>query len=348
MRSKAILVTEESEKKLNTYDVPEIGESHVLIKVLAAPFSSDYLLTIPRREERACYSYIPGTEAIGEVVKIGKQARKEYAIDEGDLVFVEPVILCKNCIYCLRGNYALCAQKKYYGHLKSTNYPFLLGSFSQYMVLLPGSRIHRLDRRIPLENYTLIGSFSRAIKCIVEKGEGSIGKSVAILGLSIFSLACALVAKISGLDPITVIEKEITPIERDLVSRFDLDVVNFVNKDKEYDLIINPNNSKDLIIDNESLFDHIKPEGRYILPLEYHNKVFTFPQLEFIQKELQVIGIFHYSWESKRALNLINNFELSLEKIPHKYYSLEEISKAAKVNKHEKLINVIIQPNRAN
>lgn len=345
MKSKAIIINEKSNIKIHVYDVPEIDEFSVLIKVVAAPFSSSYLSG--KGQEKYNYSYIPGSEAIGEVISIGTGAREEYGINEGDLVFVEPVILCKKCNYCLRGNYALCVQKKFYGHLNFKVYPFLLGSFSQYMVLLPGSRIHKLDEKIPLEYYTLTGSFARAIKCILKKGKGRIGKSIIVFGFNIFSLACALVAKVSGLDPVTIVGKDLSPSERELATYFNLEIVSSIKKDRQYHLLVNTHESNDLGLNSKMIFNLIMPEGKYLIPAPYWDKEFTFSQSQLANKELEIIGISNYSWDIMQALNLINHFVLQLEKIPYKYYCLEEIDAAREMNTRKKMMNIIIQPNKA-
>lgn len=343
MKSKVFLVDKGNKNKIKYLDIPKIDKYSVLIKILSVPLVSKVLFKSQLVE--IDYPYIPGSEAIAKVIEIGSEACKEHKIEKGDLIFVEPFILCKKCAYCLKGDYNFCESKRHYGHLSSQDYPFLLGSFAQYMILLPGSRVHKLKEEIPLENYALTGLFATAIRCITNKGDGYIGKSLLILGLNIFSLACALVAKTSGLDPILILDKEITNSEKEIVAGCGIDIASNIKGNQQFDLLVKACNYNDLEVESKTIFNCIKPKGKYIIPFEYSDKENYFQESLLAQKEIEIIGSFYYSWELKKALNLINKHSFHLENIPNESYCLEDVEKAYEIAKIKKMTNIIIKPN---
>ncbi len=343
LKANSIRINKDLEMELYTYIVPEIDETQVLVKVSGSPFIP---LSFLNDDTERNFPFIPGSEAIGEVVKIGGKAQIEYNVDAGDLVFVEPVILCKKCQFCLKGNYALCVQKKYYGHLPADKEPYLLGSYSQYMILLKGSRVHKLKKDLPLEKYALAGLVAKAIKCILKKGEGGIGKSISILGLNNFSIACALVAKIAGLDPVVIVQEKISPAEKEITDSLEIDIINTNATNKEFNIVIQSDYSKNnLGVNNEEIYNQIAPEGKYIIPFSFPDKMLSISQSQFAKKELDLLGISNYSWEFEKALQMIENYKMPLEKIPYKKYSLQEIEEYYQKDNVDRLLNIIVQPN---
>ncbi len=211
MKTKAI-ISYEKETKIDNLDISELSDEFSLLKVACAPFSYQDWLCLQNNTIK--YPYIPGKEAVGYLEKINKKSRcLSYGLEnaqEGDLVYIEPSVVCLDvtCKTCLKGSYSLCAGGRRYGENDIKKYPYLLGAFSEYMVILPGSKIYKLSDDLQINHFNLIGLISKAIRAISKKGKASIGDNLLVLGFDLFSICCALVAKHIGLNKVIIFDKD--------------------------------------------------------------------------------------------------------------------------------------------
>jgi len=99
-------VTQPGKVEIWEQPIPSLGEYDVKISVIATALcGSD--LHIFRGAHPAVTLPVPvGHEIAGVVADVGVGVTK---VKPGDRVTVEPVIPCRDCYYCLRGDYHLCA-----------------------------------------------------------------------------------------------------------------------------------------------------------------------------------------------------------------------------------------------
>ena len=97
-------------------------------------------------------------------------------------VTVEPYLLCGRCEYCLHGNYALCVERRCYGvTLTCDQPPHLLGAYSQYMVLLPYSKLLAYGPEVEPREGCLSSVLGNGVRWVRTKGECSFGERAAKL-----------------------------------------------------------------------------------------------------------------------------------------------------------------------
>jgi len=339
-----VLISHKKNIRLDFLNVPDLLDEYSLLKIISAPFSFQEKLFIENND--LDYPYIPGTEAIGLIEKIGEKSRfLSYGMEglkKGDLIYIEPSIICGNvqCKTCLQGAYSTCEDGMTYGRNDINIYPYLLGTLSEYMVILPGSKVHRISSEIPIYNLNLIGLISKAIRSISKKGNGIIGDNLIILGLDLFSLCCAIIANYIGMNRITILDDYFNSSGKKILGELN---INFTEKlpEEKFDLIIDNKGNHELL---KQAINLAKPEAKILVPFNFATNDITFSRNIIIEKELSFIGVSRPSWDVEQAIKFISNNESLLKKIPYKEYNLDDFLIINKNIKEIKLLNVSIRP----
>ncbi|WP_457566499.1 zinc-binding dehydrogenase [Caldithrix abyssi] len=89
--------------------IPEIESDEVLIRVEAAALNH-LDLWVRKGIPGVPLPLIMGSEAAGEVVRVGERAHNRFGLNVGDHVFNIPIHSCGRCPYCLAGKENLCAR----------------------------------------------------------------------------------------------------------------------------------------------------------------------------------------------------------------------------------------------
>ena len=111
---KAAVLTAPYEITIQEREVPQIeGPQDVLFKVLQTGICGSDMLAFRGGHKTVQYPRVLGHECVGEVVAVGSEAEKE--IHPGDLVTVQPQLVCGSCYACQHGRINVCAQKKFMG-----------------------------------------------------------------------------------------------------------------------------------------------------------------------------------------------------------------------------------------
>lgn len=172
---------------------PEISEDEVLVKVkMTGICGSD----VPRVLHNGAHYYpiVLGHEFSGEIVKTGKNVTD---LQIGDRVSGVPLIPCRKCADCQKGDFSLCKNYTFVGSR-------IQGSFAEY-VKLPKENAVKFDKSVSFEQGAFFEPATVAlhgVKCADYKG----GKDVAILGGGTIGLFTMQWAKIYGAKSVTVID----------------------------------------------------------------------------------------------------------------------------------------------
>lgn len=125
--------------KLEEVETPKINDDEVLVKIKAA--SINHLdIWVRTGQFPIKYPLIPGCEAAGDIVDLGKNVK---GFKKGDRVVIIPRIFCGKCEYCLAGNNNLCKNGKTLG--VSDN-----GCYAEY-VKAPQRNLLLMDAKISYE-----------------------------------------------------------------------------------------------------------------------------------------------------------------------------------------------------
>lgn len=184
--------------------VPELQPGWALVRVLAAGICSS---DIPRIFEKGTYHFptIPGHEFCGRVESVCGQKDESWI---GKRVGVFPLIPCKKCPSCRRGEYETCADYDYIGSRRD-------GGFAEYAAV-PVWNLIELPETVNDIQGAMLEPAAVALHAVKRLG-GLSGKSVCVVGTGAIGLLAGQWAKIYGAEQTAV--KGRSEAKRELVQR---------------------------------------------------------------------------------------------------------------------------------
>ncbi len=321
-----------------TFEIPEIKNDELLLKVEMVSICGSDRHLFDGSHKASSFPKILGHEIVGYVEKIGLKAKEEYNISKGDRVTVEPYILCNNCEYCLTGEYQFHTPRNNYGvSLTCDHPPFLLGGYAEYMIILPITKMHKIDKNVPAEAACLSSVIGNGLRWIRTKGNVTPGDSVAILGAGAQGLASVIAAKEAGAKPIIVagISKDINKFK--LAIEFGADYIVDMQKNdivKEIEKIT-AGKMADVVIEGagvevtiNSTLDIIKPGGTIVFAGLTGGKKVNICTDHVVNNELIIKGGHGQSWDVEDAVKIINSRKYPIEKMITHVFPLEKTQEA--------------------
>lgn len=171
--------------------LPEIRPGWALVKVLAAGICSS---DIPRIFEKGTYHFptIPGHEFSGQVEKAANESDGKWV---GKRVGVFPLIPCKKCPSCQKGQYETCTNYDYIGSRRD-------GGFAEY-VAVPVWNLVELPESVSGLQGALLEPAAVALHA-VKRAEIFPGASVCVVGTGAIGLLAGQWAKLLGAGRVAV------------------------------------------------------------------------------------------------------------------------------------------------
>jgi threonine 3-dehydrogenase len=174
--------------ELTDVDTPEVGEHHVLIKVLRTGICGTDL-HIERWDDWAARAIAPplvlGHEFVGEVAEVGPGVQE---VRVGDLVSGEGHLVCGTCRNCMAGKRHLCIRTVGLG--VHTN-----GAFAEYVVL-PEQNVWVHRHEVDLDVAAIFDPFGNAVHTAL--AFPVLGEDVLITGAGPIGIMAAAVARHAG------------------------------------------------------------------------------------------------------------------------------------------------------
>jgi 2-desacetyl-2-hydroxyethyl bacteriochlorophyllide A dehydrogenase len=334
-RTFAMVLTAPRRLEPRELPVPEIGDDGALLRVEACGIcGSDYeqfegVLRTP-------LPVIPGHEPVGIIEAIGDRAARRWGVDVGDRVAVENVISCRFCAACLAGSYTLCRARRIYSYIPLSEGHGLWGAYSEYMVLDPGSVVHRIDPAVPPELAVLFNPLGAGFRWAVELPETKPGETVLILGPGQRGLASVIACREVGAGPILVTGLAADANKLQLARAFGADhTIDVENEDaKRRVRELTGGRGADVVIDvtpyatapvAEAL-DYAAPGGRVILAgTKGFKPVPEFVSDKLVLKEITLRGAIGVTSSGYRAaIRLIESGRLPLAKLHTHDFALRD------------------------
>jgi L-iditol 2-dehydrogenase len=143
------------------------------------------------------YPFRVGHEFTGCVEEVGGAVD---GLNVGDIVVVEPAIVCGRCDQCMIGRENTCRQLKFLGCPGQ-----LEGCLCEYIVM-PGECCFPVGESVGVERGVLCEPFAIGVYAVEQAGMKA-GEKIAILGAGPIGLSCLAAAKAVGVDDIYVTDK---------------------------------------------------------------------------------------------------------------------------------------------
>ncbi len=134
----------------------------------------------------------PGHEFVGTVAALGEGAAQKYHLNVGDTAISEQVVPCRECRFCHRGQYWMCASGDTYGFRAAAQ-----GAMAEY-ILLPANAInHKIPDTVPIEHAVYIEPLACAIHA-VQRGDIQFEDVVVIAGAGPIGMGMIAAAKLKN------------------------------------------------------------------------------------------------------------------------------------------------------
>ena len=196
---KALVYESAGVTRLKEHPRPRAAPDSAVIRVLACSVCGTDLRAWVQGSERIAPPRVIGHEVCGEIVEIGP-ACEGFSV--GERVSVAPAIGCGECSVCRKGYTNLCDR------LLTIGFQFD-GAFAEYMELpalaFRSGHVYKTPAGVPAEEAAL----AEPIACVVNGQEQlgiTQGDAVAIFGSGFIGCMHAELARMSGADPIVMIE----------------------------------------------------------------------------------------------------------------------------------------------
>jgi threonine dehydrogenase-like Zn-dependent dehydrogenase len=219
--------------RLETLPVPRPGPGEALLRVEAVGICASDLKCYDgaakfwgdaSRPAWAETEVVPGHEIAGRVVAVDDSARARWGVQPGDRVVVEQIVPCWNCRYCDSGDYHMCQVHNIYGFKRATQ-----GGMQEYMVLTPGSLVHRIREDVPAAHAAFAEPLSCALHA-VERARLAFSDFVVVAGCGPIGLG--VIAGAAAKSPARIVALDMDPRKLKLASATGADAtINVASED---------------------------------------------------------------------------------------------------------------------
>ncbi|MBI5969048.1 MAG: alcohol dehydrogenase catalytic domain-containing protein [Deltaproteobacteria bacterium] len=274
---------------------------------------------------KASFPKILGHEFVGQVTAMGEKAAEAYELKIGDRVTVEPYIPCRNCRFCLTGNYQNCVKVMTYGvSLTCDVPPYLWGAYGEYIYIAPGSLVYPVGKGVPAEAAALSSVIGNGVRWVKRKGEVGPGDAVVIMGPGAQGLASTIVAREAGAEPLIVLGLGRDSLRLKLAEKFGAtETVNVQAQDaKEIVGKKTAGQMADVVIDctgDPEAFNVglqlLHPGGRYVMVGLTGGRVTPAIMDHVVRQEIQIRGGLGQAWCVDEAMKIIHSRRYPVESI---------------------------------
>ena len=263
--------------------LPELRPGWALVKVLAAGICSS---DIPRIFEKGTYHFptIPGHEFCGRVESVHDGADRGWV---GKRVGVYPLIPCKKCPSCLKGEYETCSNYDYIGSRRD-------GGFAEY-VAAPVWNLLELPDTVSDVQGALLEPAAVALHA-VKRGKIRSGDTVCVVGSGAIGILAGQWAKLYGAKQVVV--KGRSEAKRELVQKCGLEYS--TGTDGSYDCVIEAVGSEKALEESLSL----AAPGGTVLLMGNPDGDRTLPQnlyWSILRKQLTLTGSWNSSFGGQKS-----------------------------------------------
>jgi 2-desacetyl-2-hydroxyethyl bacteriochlorophyllide A dehydrogenase len=310
-----VFVTQPGKVEIRESPIPTLGESDVLIKVKATTLCGSDLHIFKGKHPAVTLPVPVGHEIAGEVAEVGAGVTR---VKPGDRVTVEPVIVCDQCHYCQRGDYHLCANISF-------QYRQGQGGLTTDFVAL-----ERWVHLLPEETSYPVGAMIEPLAVAVHAtrlAKLGVGESVAIFGAGAIGLLILQVAR--AVEAGEVFVTDIRDARLNAANSFGASgAINSLKANAVEEILARTNGlgvqrafeAVGLETTLTQALQSLQKGGKAVLVGLFENERVGVPANVFVQKEISLTGSQGYHWDFQRAIELVREGKVNLEKmITHKF-----------------------------
>ncbi len=310
---------------IQEFPLPQLEKEGLLLKVEMVAICGSDVHLYEGVGFKASFPKILGHEFVGYIVDMGEKAKEDYGLRTGDRVTVEPYIPCRNCRFCLTGNYQNCVRMMTYGvSLTCEAPPHLWGAYGEYIYIAPGSMVYPVRKDVPAEAAALSSVIGNGVRWVKRKGEVGPGDAVVVMGPGAQGLASTIAARESGADPLIVLGLSCDALRLDLAKRFGAtDTVDAERQDPKAAVAEKTGGlMADVVIDctgDPEAFnagvDLLHPGGKLVLVGLTGGRATPAVMDHVVRREIQIRGGLGQAWCVEEAMKIIHSRRYPIEAI---------------------------------
>ncbi|KAF8755520.1 NADP -dependent D-mannitol dehydrogenase [Rhizoctonia solani] len=339
---KALYYTEPTKFSIKDVPIPQIGDGDILLKVSCCGVCGTDQ-HIHEGEFIAKFPLIPGHEAIGTVVKMGKNV---VGFSEGDRVVADVGITCGNCFYCRRGETLLCEDFNARGVTQD-------GGFAEYIAYKQEKcyKIHNLTD----EEATLLEPAACAIHGL-DKLRPKVGCEVLLLGAGPTGLILSQLLKQNGAAKVVIAANK--GMKMDIARQLDA-ADEYIELDRK---ILRPNgrSSRKIISTVSTLWyvistgveklandaiNYVRRGGTLMIYGVYENKALVhWPPSKIFGDEITIIGSFSQTYCFPRAVQYLDSGKIKTKGMVTDVYKLADFQQALDKMASRQCLKIAIKP----
>jgi len=281
---RAIEVTKPNQLTIVDREIPQIKADQVLIRVKAAGICGSDVHLYHGGNAFATYPRVPGHEFVGEIEKVGTEAKN---INIGDHVVVDPVVSCGHCYPCRIGRHNVCKSLQVFGVHRD-------GGFQEYVVA-NYKQVYQLPKETPWEIAATVEPYSIAAQ-VINRGRLVKDDTVLICGAGPIGLIILQVVKMMGAKA-AIIDIVASRLDKAKAMGADLvinskeqnmvkEVMTFTQQEGANLIFEATGNIKVL---ESCIHDIASPAGRIVV-LGFSKDLVKIPQVDIMSRELEIIG----------------------------------------------------------
>ena len=334
-----VFVTQPGKVEIWERPIPPLHDSDILIKVKATTLCGSDLHIFKGKHPAVSLPVPVGHEISGEVVEVGNAVTK---VKPGDRVTVEPVIICRKCHYCQRGDYHLC---------ENISFQYRQGQGGLTTDFIAPERwVHLLPDGLSYSAGALIEPLAVAVHA-VGLANLNIAQSVAIFGAGAIGLLILQVARAAGAGEVFI--TDVRDARLDAALEFGASSAlnslkgNAVEKILEQSGGLGVQRAFEAVGLEATLtqaLQSLQKGGRVVLVGLFENERIGVPANIFVQKEITLTGSQGYHWDFQRANELVRGGKINLNKMITHQFQLEQTQEAfdALIDRDQNVIKVVI------
>ena len=334
-----MVAVEPNRLELEEFEVNPPAKDQILLKLGATSVcASDPKILRGKVPPFDKFPMVLGHEIAGEVVEIGVEAANIYQVEVGERITVEPMVICGHCEWCrTEFNYHKCRPIRAYGaSMQANKPPYLLGGYAEYMYLVPGSIIHKLDPEVPFRSACLSSVIGNGVRWVKYLGQMTFGQSLVISGAGSQGLAALMTAKECGVGPIAMLGLGRDKARFELAKEFGADHTINIETDDPLtavpDLLGGP---PDVVVETsgvpsaiQNALKMVKMMGRVVVIGVSGRKQTAIDFDTLVVKGVQILADHAQAGNVQDAVRIINSQKYAIEKINNFSYPLEELPRA--------------------
>jgi D-arabinitol dehydrogenase (NADP+) len=339
---KALRYSEPYKFEVTQVPIPQPKDDEVLLKVsICGVCGTDG--HIHEGEFIAKFPLIPGHEALGTVVEMGKNVK---GFEVGDRCAADVSTTCGNCFYCRRGQVLFCENFDAVGVTSN-------GGFAEYLIYRQ-EKLYKV-KNLTDEQATLLEPAACAIHGL-DKLNPPVGIDVLLIGAGPTGLILAQLLKLNGAARVVLAANK--GIKTELAQKLDcadeyieLDRENpqtqweQIKKDNPYgfDVVVEATGVEKIVQDS---INYVRRGGTLLVYGVYAEKArVSWPPSKIFGDEIRIIGSFSQSYCFPRAVAYLDSGKVRTDGMVTDVFKLEDYQAALDKMNSRKALKIAIRPN---